>query len=138
MKTCSKCKTGKPVAEFYRNRGTRDGLSSWCKACQKARIRENYKNPPEVYKANSNARNRKRSCGISLEQYQSLYDSQNGLCAICGKPQSELKEALSADHDHVTGKIRGLLCHNCNQFLGYAKDSPIVLASAIKYLGRFT
>ncbi len=59
---------------------------------------------------------------------------QGGCCAICGQPEKELKRQLSIDHCHVTGHIRGLLCHRCNFILGFAKDNIYILKSAIDYL----
>jgi hypothetical protein len=56
--------------------------------------------------------------GITLIQYNEIFNSQNGCCKICGTHQSELKKALFVDHDHKTGKIRGLLCHQCNIGIG--------------------
>ena len=76
----------------------------------------------------------KRRYGITPEEYQALSDAQNGLCRICqGPPQGRWKR-LHVDHDHATGKVRGLLCHWCNNMLGHAKDSPTVLQAAIAYL----
>ena len=48
-----------------------------------------------------------------------MYNNQNGCCAVCGKHQSEFKRIFDVDHDHVTGKVRGLLCRSCNTGLGY-------------------
>jgi uncharacterized protein YbaR (Trm112 family) len=69
---------------------------------------------------------------ISFEECDKLLASQT-VCAIC-KTESDRK--LVVDHDHVTGKIRGLLCHNCNMAIGILKDSPVLLQSAIDYLTR--
>lgn len=80
--------------------------------------------------------NRKRLYNLSQSDYDNLYRSQNGNCAICGKSgenQSE-KTFLVVDHDHETGKVRGLLCAHCNSMLGHAYDSKDILAAAIKYL----
>lgn len=71
---------------------------------------------------------------ISLEDYNRIFDAQNGCCAICGRHQSELDKRLSVDHDHETGEVRGLLCHGCNLGLGYFKDSPTRLSNASAYL----
>lgn len=62
-----------------------------------------------------------------------MKNSQGGVCAICECPD---KKRLSVDHDHQTGKIRGLLCANCNLALGNFKDDPDRLAKAIVYLKR--
>src|ERR1035437_9773262 len=79
----------------------------------------------------------KRKYNITQEQYNELFNKQNGKCAICGKHQSELKKALGIDHDHETGKNRGLLCDKCNLLLGHANDNVQVLTQAINYLNIY-
>lgn len=77
---------------------------------------------------------------ISAEQYQLMLVNQNYVCAICKNPETQLKKKynkikmLSIDHCHVTNKIRGLLCHQCNVGLGAFKDNIETLNSAINYL----
>jgi hypothetical protein len=72
--------------------------------------------------------------GISIEDYNKLFEQQEGCCAICDKHQQEFKKALSVDHCHDTGKVRGLLCQHCNSVLGLSKDNIEVLQAAINYL----
>jgi Autographiviridae endonuclease VII len=76
----------------------------------------------------------KRSFGIGLEDYNRMFQEQNGKCAICKTHQSELTKALSVDHDHKTGKVRGLLCYRCNLLIGHACDEVDTLKGAIEYL----
>lgn len=73
----------------------------------------------------------KHDYGITLEKYKAMYDEQGGVCAICGLPSHK---ALSVDHDHKTGKVRGLLCDKCNWLIGHANESIHILSSAIEYL----
>jgi hypothetical protein len=70
--------------------------------------------------------------GLTLEQYEEMWIAQGGKCAICGKDSPS--RLLCVDHDHETGKVRGLLCVHCNHLLGNARDKIQVLASAIQYL----
>ena len=71
--------------------------------------------------------------GITEAEYETMVSEQSGLCRLCGgKPNG--KGALHIDHDHSTGKVRGLLCHSCNTGLGSFKDNPELMALAIKYL----
>jgi len=75
--------------------------------------------------------------GINLEQKNKLLNRQNNLCAICGR--NFIKEPdyyMSIDHNHITGKIRGIICGNCNKGIGFLKaDSGIeILKKAIKYI----
>lgn len=74
--------------------------------------------------------------GISLQEYNKIFENQNGCCAICGEPQKQQK-ALAVDHNHITGKIRGLLCPNCNRGIGYLKDNSHILQKAIQYLDKY-
>ena len=76
----------------------------------------------------------KSAFGITLEQYNIMFAKQNGLCLGCYKHQSNCKRALHVDHDHKNGKVRGLLCHECNSILGYAKDSSATLRRLADYL----
>jgi hypothetical protein len=71
---------------------------------------------------------------LSLEGYNKLFQVQSGCCAICKRHQSEFKKALCVDHDHKTGKIRGLLCQKCNQGLGLFNDNVLLLREAILFL----
>ena len=64
--------------------------------------------------------------------YDTLFKKQGGVCYICGNPPG--KKKLAVDHNHVTGKIRGLLCNNCNRGLGLFKDNGKLLARALIYL----
>jgi hypothetical protein len=76
----------------------------------------------------------KKSFNLSYEDFLSLKEKQNNLCAICNNPEHVSNRDLAVDHCHTTGKIRGLLCTNCNKLLGHAKDNIDVLYSAIEYL----
>jgi len=73
--------------------------------------------------------------GITIEEYDRLLAEQGGVCAICGLPPDE-DERLSVDHDHLTGKNRGLLHGGCNRGLGLFKDDPNLLDKAAEYLRR--
>jgi hypothetical protein len=79
----------------------------------------------------------KKKYGITLDQYQNMFNLQEGKCAICGIHQDELTRALYIDHDHCTENIRGLLCHKCNSILGYVNDDINLLENAIKYLIKY-
>jgi hypothetical protein len=76
----------------------------------------------------------KREYGITPEERNEMFKNQNGKCAICGRHQSEFKKIFNLDHNHSTGKIRGLLCFRCNCMLGFATDDLNILKKAIKYL----
>jgi hypothetical protein len=72
--------------------------------------------------------------GITLKDYNDIYDAQEGKCAICGIHQSELKLPLGVDHDHITGKIRGLLCRKCNWAIGLLEEDYYRILKCMSYL----
>lgn len=77
----------------------------------------------------------KNKYGITIQQYEELFDAQDGVCAICRKPQSDgRKKMLAVDHDHKTGVVRGLLCSPCNLGLGIVGDDIAGLEAVIVYL----
>jgi hypothetical protein len=73
--------------------------------------------------------------GLTIEEYNAMVVAQNGVCAICHKEEIS-RQRLSVDRDHLTNKVRALLCIRCNCILGYAKDSIDLLLSCIDYLKR--
>jgi hypothetical protein len=144
MKTCKRCNNEKPKTDFFKNVKRKDGVSTYCKPCQLEYQRQRYNNPEnhKQHKMDRNIylKNRKDSIrkwylkttyGLTPEQYQEMYSKYDGKCYIC----MELKDYyLHVDHNHDTGKIRGLLCNNCNRAIGLLKDSSESLRNAIKYL----
>jgi hypothetical protein len=73
--------------------------------------------------------------GITLNEKERIFDSQNKTCAIC-KSKDSGKKGWNIDHDHVTNKIRGILCHSCNLGLGHFKDNKEFLKNAAEYLAN--
>lgn len=90
-----------------------------------------YAENPEKYAANQ----RRTKYNMSPADYDALWLTQSGRCVICRTehPGGNAKR-LVVDHDHATGKVRGLLCTHCNHMLGEAKDSPETLCNAASYL----
>jgi hypothetical protein len=76
----------------------------------------------------------KRMYGTTLEEYDAMESRQNGVCLICGMPPGAGR--LCVDHDHDTGKIRGLLCHNCNAGIGLFREDINLIRKAVEYLGK--
>ena len=75
----------------------------------------------------------KRTYGMSIQEWDTLFNAQNGKCAICFKSPESNKD-LCVDHNHITKKVRGLLCRNCNSMIGYSKESVLILEEGIRYL----
>lgn len=128
IKRCPNCQEFKSLDSFFKDNSKPSKLSCYCKECGKKRFRSD---PTTAKKAHY-----KKQYGITLEDYNTLFNNQNGHCAICNLHQSELSRALAVDHCHITGKIRGLLCSNCNTSLGLLKDSVLNFEKAIKYLTK--
>lgn len=135
MKTCCKCKVKKPQSEFNKNSTKSDGLQNQCKSCNKIRVINKYKNDPETAAFKRFVRKLKTKFNISIEEYNTLKLKQNNCCAIC---DAQLETGMNShlDHNHVTGKVRGLLCRWCNLMLGHAKDNTQTLKNAVEYLKR--
>jgi hypothetical protein len=76
-------------------------------------------------------KNRERRFGLTADAFLALRTAQGGACAICRAPGLSM---LSIDHDHTTGKVRGLLCGTCNFMVGHGKDDPALLRAAADYL----
>lgn len=149
MRQCIKCLENKGIAEFYlasdkRHRDTK------CKDCAKRYKSEYYRNKRDsVLRAASDYRDRlgpdtirdknlRQKFGIGLEEYAELLKAQGGACDICksSNPGRKDRTHFCVDHDHETGKVRGLLCYTCNFGIGGLKDSVEILTSAIAYLKK--
>lgn len=160
MKTCPHCKTEKPLSEFHRRNivGETPGHASWCKACTAEKQRLYYKKNIDKARAVRKAYYRshkdqfrkyylkekvsgsrrethlRKRYEIGSEDYEKLYRSQNGCCAICKQSHVDGTPRLTVDHDHKTNVVRGLLCFRCNVGVGNFRDNPDLMRSAIEYL----
>ncbi|MFD8026375.1 endonuclease VII domain-containing protein [Streptomyces lavendulae] len=113
-KLCLRCGEIKPHSEWHRNATAPDGLSTRCKACRAIEGR---------------AGHLKRSYGITEAERDEMIAAQGGVCVICRNAPAE-----HVDHDHQTGKVRGVLCFSCNAALGQFKDRPDVIRRAAAYV----
>jgi len=82
------------------------------------------------------ANRRLRRRGVTQHMYDQMYEAQQGCCALCGEPEEKFAW-LCIDHDHENGKIRGLLCPNCNRGLGLLQDNPQLLQKAAAYVSAY-
>jgi hypothetical protein len=137
-KKCTTCNQIKPVSEFGTQRGR---LRHHCKVCKNKESREWYeKNKERKKELSKNYRNikknqdLKKSYKITLDDYNKMLVEQNYSCKICLSHQDKFKRRLCVDHDHTTGKVRGLLCDTCNRSLGLLKDNIEVMKRAVTYL----
>ena len=80
----------------------------------------------------------KHRYGVDMHQYKAMLLEQNGVCAVCLKSEGQKKRMhLSIDHNHVTGKIRGLLCNRCNSSIGKFEDNITLIRAAANYLEKY-
>lgn len=136
QKICTACKIIKDIGEFSVRKNRASGLSSHCKKCKT----EEQKRYQKLDKSKILHKNimLKQTYGITLEQYDKMVEVQNGLCYICGQPETQLFRGvikrLSVDHNHTTGQIRKLLCDRCNTGMGKFEDNIELLNKVIQYL----
>ena len=132
-KYCKSCDTTKPIDDFYLRNKTSMVRHSTCKECDKKRVKENH--DPVVYR---NAELQRRY-GITQQDYEVMIAEQNNQCAICNATEPGGRHNSGyfvVDHCHTTGKVRKLLCHNCNTALGLVGDNTHILQSMIEYLQK--
>ena len=127
MKTCPKCGETKPLNSAHFHKGSKAGFQAYCKPCRKTYSATRHRAAPEV--------NRKASMrlrfGLLAHEYEDMLCTQDSNCAICKK---RFTKSPHVDHNHATGKVRGLLCGQCNRMLGLAYDSQETLVNALVYL----
>lgn len=138
VKICKGCQEEFPIADFKFCTRT-DGRTychPYCDECRKGYHRNYYQQrvaeDPE-YGRNCSRKSTLAKYGLTPEEYQEMFDAQRGLCAICGRaPEGNgvSKHNLVVDHNHDSGKVRGLLCDFCNRGLGIFRDSPELLEEA--------
>lgn len=138
---CSTCKGYRPINQFSPSSPRR------CRGHQKpppdpvkkaAYYREYKKANPEVYR-----RGELKRYGLTLEDYERVFKAQNGLCAICHRPETRRTKAgkiapLAVEHNHKTGGVRELVCSRCNLALGMVGEDIEVAKSLVKYLEKWT
>ena len=161
LKVCNVCGEAKPLDDFYRSVGMRDGHRNDCKSCNLAAKRAKYDSAGAVarvtrwQKANAERhaayqaeyRNRperkrvmrdlyyRRAFGITADDVDAMIAAQGGVCAICGRAPKRLA-SWHVDHDHETGEVRGVLCIDCNQGIGKFHEDSARLRAAADYLER--
>ena len=106
MKTkyCPKCKITKEIQMFSKASRESCGRQTYCRVCHN--------------QINAEFRWKRRGVKCSNHVYNQLFNKQSGRCAICGIHQNDINKKLAVDHNHLTGKVRGLLCSKCNMAIG--------------------
>ena len=159
-KLCPVCKEVKLVTEFTKSTQRKSGYGTYCKPCDTKRKQAWVKANPKRNKehmARGRANYRKNTCpkkltalvkkhshtkklkrfGITQADFDMLLVKCENACSICKRPISKLGlRGLAIDHNHTTGKVRGLLCGDCNTGLGLLKDNITILKNSINYLEK--
>lgn len=155
MKTCTLCGIEKELSEFSKDKHRKDGFTDRCKCCRNTAQKKYLVNAPEVFskiKAKRASAAKKfystkkgkdklreyhlqKEFSMSIEDYNSLLEKQDGVCNICKRHRiASNKSNMAVDHCHTTGKIRGILCNWCNRGIGIFEDNEEFLKRAIDYL----
>lgn len=160
MKICPVCKITKSLKEFGKLKKAKSGINYVCRKCVTSRLkeyrkryrvrsnrnqrlwREKNKERWKVIKRREYQKNKQRYknthlktlYNISILEYEDLLKKQNYACKICKLNESTLSRKLAVDHNHKTGKIRGLLCSNCNSAIGKLQDDSTLIQTAAKYV----
>ena len=154
FKKCTGCKQRLPISAFGVQKSYPDGLSYRCKNCIREYSKSRSTEPDVISKRRAAvAKYRSRNpdsdvnktllnkYGITLDEYNELFEQQQGLCALCKKPETTRRnkkgdgpERLAVDHCHDTGLVRGLLCFKCNTAIGALGDTQEAALRAMKYL----
>lgn len=126
-RVCKACAVEKPIEDYHKAPGYKEGRRPQCKVC--------YAEYQKQFLLDTDKRRGywiKHKYGITMGEHDKMLDEQNGGCAVCTLPLTEPQ----VDHDHATGKVRGLLCRHCNTGLGHFREDPKLFASALAYLER--
>lgn len=125
-RTCNRCGIEKSEQGFPEGR-------NWCRDCVKKYAEEYRKNADNRRKALD--RHKLRKFSLTRADVEKMLERQDGKCEICRKPIASIDgRGTHIDHCHATGKVRGILCRNCNVGIGYFNDNIESLRNAIEYL----
>ena len=157
-KVCTKCKIEKPLEAFAKDKARKDGIKTWCRECcsvahKKLSQTEAYKQRRKEYAKTETAKKvvkkyrqspkgkimmrkskLKTKYGLTTEQHKQMYLDQNGCCAICNEAMPY--DEVQTDHNHVTGKIRDLLCSGCNTLVGRIETHSERINQILEYIKK--
>lgn len=137
-KICKRCGVSTPISQFRKDPRLLHGRRNICHQCRRDADNNRYGANKAAGRLKQKKVNLKHTYGISLEQFYSMCEAQEHRCKTCNAHQSELSQSLCVDHDHKTGKIRGLLCKPCNSALGFTKENKATLVNLINYINFYS
>lgn len=130
-KVCRSCNVEKTSDEFYSHKETLDRLRNECKECWNKQSLKYYFANKETLNMKRRKKHFERNYNLTTEELESLKDKQENKCLVCSSVGD-----LVVDHNHKTGKIRGLLCNRCNLAVGFIENNPGWAPKAVAYLER--
>lgn len=124
LRICIRCNKEKETYKFNSYIHTKTNLKYYKNVCNHCKTRQT---------------TLKYKYGITQDDYNRMLEEQEGHCYICPSTSSQNlnNEYFDIDHDHKTGKVRGLLCHKCNKALGFFQDNIEIMENALVYLKHF-
>lgn len=143
-KVCAACQEELDLSEFHKDKSRADGRHAYCRSCRsrlnrgyrvsnaiavEGRKRQWIRENPEKNRLIWRRSHLKRHYNMTIEEFDALVVAQGNACAICRE-----EKKLVVDHDHDSGKVRGLLCHSCNIAVGRLGDGAL-LQRALNYVG---
>ncbi len=127
---CRECKTDKTLDCFSPSKIKNNDLI--CRPCVNKKTRDYFNAHPDLRRHHKFM----ERYGINIGDYNKMFADQNGRCLLCLRHQNELPKSLRVDHNHLTGKVRGLLCEHCNIAIGLLRENVEVMQRAINYVTR--
>lgn len=121
MRQCTKCKQQRPDSDYTK------WSENWCRLCRNEYSRNYMKT---THRANAKRCHLMATYGLSVEQWEAMYNAQGRVCFLCRKD----KPIICVDHDRETKVVRGLLCKSCNSGIGLLGDDPMTCYRSFKYL----
>lgn len=145
MKVCSTCCVEKELDAFHNYKKGPQGKAYRCKDCDTVARKAYEKRHPQRTREGHRRASLLSKYGLTLEKFDSMWETQKGCCDICETPLSNAfkggatnnaHNTANVDHCHTSGSVRGILCAVCNKGLGLFKDNPPMLRRAANYLEK--
>ena len=148
-KVCKDCNTEYDISNFFYRNKSKNYTSPYCKKCfmrKNNNYRNKNKNKIKAIKRKEYIKNKDKYISrelykkykITLNEYNEMLEKQGNRCFICNVHKDDCSKGLAVDHNHNTGKIRKLLCRQCNSILGYSKENIEILSKCIDYINKDT
>lgn len=135
---CTGCKSYCCPTQFSTSTCSKDGIGYYCRACTRKNYKRSYIKTGGIGSRRAHIRD---TYGITLEEFNVMLETQGGVCAICSQPETKKHKSgtiksLSVDHCHTSGRVRGLLCADCNSAIGYLRENADAARRAAEYIER--